>query len=164
MLDAIPPCFLLLYHDTTLLASRFWCPLRPRACASLPTEYKNPSQHSYMTLHASRFCSGALSGLARVRDSNRIQQSFATLLHNATCLTVLQWCPLRPLACASFRREYNNPSQHSYMTLHASRFCSGALSGLTRVRRFQQDDAHIFCRPDQVRSCPPFVRTHACVC
>merc|ERR1711879_810799 len=26
----------------------------------------------------------------------------------------------------------------------------GALSGLTRVRRFQQDDAHIFCRPDQI--------------
>ena len=28
---------------------------------------------------------------------------------------------------------------------------SGALTGLTRVRRFQQDDAHIFCRPDQVK-------------
>ena len=28
---------------------------------------------------------------------------------------------------------------------------SGALSGLTRVRRFQQDDAHIFCRADQVK-------------
>lgn len=28
---------------------------------------------------------------------------------------------------------------------------SGALSGLTRVRRFQQDDAHIFCRNDQVK-------------
>lgn len=27
---------------------------------------------------------------------------------------------------------------------------SGALSGLTRVRRFQQDDAHIFCRADQI--------------
>jgi threonyl-tRNA synthetase len=27
---------------------------------------------------------------------------------------------------------------------------SGALSGLTRVRRFQQDDAHIFCREDQI--------------
>ncbi|CAD6205371.1 unnamed protein product [Miscanthus lutarioriparius] len=26
---------------------------------------------------------------------------------------------------------------------------SGALTGLTRVRRFQQDDAHIFCREDQ---------------
>ena len=33
--------------------------------------------------------------------------------------------------------------------LHRNEF-SGALSGLTRVRRFQQDDAHIFCRPDQV--------------
>jgi len=29
---------------------------------------------------------------------------------------------------------------------------SGALSGLTRVRRFQQDDAHIFCRPDQIKT------------
>lgn len=27
---------------------------------------------------------------------------------------------------------------------------SGTLTGLTRVRRFQQDDAHIFCRMDQV--------------
>lgn len=27
---------------------------------------------------------------------------------------------------------------------------SGALTGLTRVRRFQQDDAHIFCTMDQV--------------
>lgn len=29
---------------------------------------------------------------------------------------------------------------------------SGALSGLTRVRRFQQDDAHIFVRPDQIKA------------
>merc|ERR1712224_215070 len=28
---------------------------------------------------------------------------------------------------------------------------SGTLAGLTRVRRFQQDDAHIFCREDQIR-------------
>ena len=28
---------------------------------------------------------------------------------------------------------------------------SGALTGLTRVRRFQQDDAHIFCRLEQVK-------------
>ena len=27
---------------------------------------------------------------------------------------------------------------------------SGALSGLTRVRRFHQDDGHIFCRPSQI--------------
>ncbi|XP_071871720.1 threonine--tRNA ligase isoform X1 [Bombus fervidus] len=28
---------------------------------------------------------------------------------------------------------------------------SGALTGLTRVRRFQQDDAHIFCSVDQIK-------------
>ncbi|CUI14539.1 threonyl-tRNA synthetase, putative [Bodo saltans] len=34
-------------------------------------------------------------------------------------------------------------------TLHRNEL-SGALTGLTRVRRFQQDDAHIFCRMDQI--------------
>lgn len=29
---------------------------------------------------------------------------------------------------------------------------SGALTGLTRVRRFHQDDGHIFCRPDQMHT------------
>lgn len=28
---------------------------------------------------------------------------------------------------------------------------SGALTGLTRVRRFQQDDAHIFCAPEHIK-------------
>ncbi|KAG9480831.1 hypothetical protein GDO78_010216 [Eleutherodactylus coqui] len=39
---------------------------------------------------------------------------------------------------------------------------SGALSGLTRVRRFQQDDAHIFCSMDQLEAeisgCLDFLR------
>uniref|UniRef100_H3CRK0 threonine--tRNA ligase n=1 Tax=Tetraodon nigroviridis TaxID=99883 RepID=H3CRK0_TETNG len=39
---------------------------------------------------------------------------------------------------------------------------SGALGGLTRVRRFCQDDAHIFCAPEQLEteivSCLDFVR------
>ena len=37
---------------------------------------------------------------------------------------------------------------------------SGALNGLTRVRKFQQDDTHIFCTQDQVSSSPlPHRRT-----
>ncbi|NXF60795.1 SYTC protein, partial [Ciccaba nigrolineata] len=40
---------------------------------------------------------------------------------------------------------------------------SGALTGLTRVRRFQQDDAHIFCAVEQIeeeiKSCLQFLRT-----
>jgi len=37
----------------------------------------------------------------------------------------------------------------SFGVLHRNEL-SGTLSGLTRVRRFQQDDAHIFCRDDQI--------------
>ena len=36
---------------------------------------------------------------------------------------------------------------------------SGALTGLTRVRRFQQDDAHIFCTPEQVGVAHPTLVT-----
>jgi threonyl-tRNA synthetase len=36
-----------------------------------------------------------------------------------------------------------------FSVLHRNE-ASGALSGLTRVRKFQQDDAHIFCTIDQV--------------
>lgn len=40
---------------------------------------------------------------------------------------------------------------------------SGTLTGLTRVRRFQQDDAHIFCSMDQIegeiKGCLDFLRT-----
>lgn len=39
---------------------------------------------------------------------------------------------------------------------------SGALTGLTRVRRFQQDDAHIFCAPEHIKQeitgCLDFLR------
>jgi threonyl-tRNA synthetase len=38
----------------------------------------------------------------------------------------------------------------SFGVLHRNE-ASGSLAGLTRVRRFQQDDAHIFCRPDQIQ-------------
>jgi len=38
----------------------------------------------------------------------------------------------------------------SFGVLHRNEL-SGTLAGLTRVRRFQQDDAHIFCRPEQIK-------------
>ncbi len=38
----------------------------------------------------------------------------------------------------------------------------GALTGLTRVRRFQQDDAHIFAAPDmvgdEIKACLDFMK------
>src|SRR5207244_2122210 len=40
---------------------------------------------------------------------------------------------------------------HDQGVLHRNE-ASGVLSGLTRVRQFCQDDAHLFVRPDQIES------------
>ncbi|MFT4261469.1 MAG: threonine--tRNA ligase [Candidatus Woesearchaeota archaeon] len=66
---------------------------------------------------------------------------------------------LKPMNCPSHCLIFNN-STHSYkdLPLRIADFCalhrnelSGTLSGLTRVRKFSQDDAHIFCTLDQVQ-------------
>ncbi len=66
---------------------------------------------------------------------------------------------LKPMNCPHHCEIYKN-TPHSYkeLPLRIAEFgtvCryeqSGELHGLTRVRSFTQDDAHIFCRPDQVK-------------
>jgi len=54
---------------------------------------------------------------------------------------------------AAQRRSYREmPLRFAeFGVLHRNEF-SGALTGLTRVRRFVQDDAHIFCRSDQLEA------------
>ena len=60
-------------------------------------------------------------------------------------------CPGHCLMFDSIARSYKElPIRMAdFGVLHRNEI-SGALSGLTRVRRFQQDDAHIFCRFDQI--------------
>jgi threonyl-tRNA synthetase len=60
-------------------------------------------------------------------------------------------CPGHCLMFAHRERSYRELPLRlaDFGVLHRNEL-SGALGGLTRVRRFQQDDAHIFCRPDQV--------------
>ncbi|CVK84638.1 related to threonine--tRNA ligase [Fusarium mangiferae] len=60
-------------------------------------------------------------------------------------------CPGHCLIFASKNRSYRDlPIRYAdFSPLHRNEI-SGALSGLTRVRRFHQDDGHIFCRPIQV--------------
>ncbi|KAJ9160535.1 Threonyl-tRNA synthetase [Coniochaeta hoffmannii] len=62
-------------------------------------------------------------------------------------------CPAHFLIFAHAPRVYNQLPWRvaDFGVLHRNE-ASGALSGLTRVRRFQQDDAHIFCRLDQVKA------------
>lgn len=60
-------------------------------------------------------------------------------------------CPGHALMFASEERSYRDLPWRvaDFSVLHRNE-ASGALSGLTRVRKFQQDDAHIFCTLDQV--------------
>lgn len=61
-------------------------------------------------------------------------------------------CPGHCLLFASAKRSYRDlPIRYAdFSALHRNEI-SGALSGLTRVRRFHQDDGHIFCRPSQIQ-------------
>lgn len=60
-------------------------------------------------------------------------------------------CPGHCLIYSKFERSYNElPIRLSdFSSLHRNE-SSGALSGLTRVRRFHQDDGHIFCELHQI--------------
>ncbi|KAJ1506654.1 threonyl-tRNA synthetase [Coelomomyces lativittatus] len=62
-------------------------------------------------------------------------------------------CPGHCLMFQHLPRSYQElPLRFAdFGVLHRNEY-SGALSGLTRVRRFQQDDAHIFCTVDQIES------------
>jgi len=62
-------------------------------------------------------------------------------------------CPGHCLMFANSIRSYRDlPMRFAdFGVLHRNEL-SGALTGLTRVRRFQQDDAHIYCREDQIES------------
>jgi len=61
-------------------------------------------------------------------------------------------CPGHCLIFAHRERSYRELPWRvaDFGVLHRNEF-SGALTGLTRVRRFQQDDAHIFCTEEQVK-------------
>jgi threonyl-tRNA synthetase len=61
-------------------------------------------------------------------------------------------CPGHCLMFKSTSRTYREfPIRYAdFGVLHRNE-ASGALTGLTRVRRFQQDDAHIFVREDQIK-------------
>ena len=67
---------------------------------------------------------------------------------------------LKPMNCPGHCLMFRNEDRSyrdlpwrvaDFGVLHRNE-ASGALSGLTRVRKFQQDDTHIFCTTDQVES------------
>ena len=62
-------------------------------------------------------------------------------------------CPAHALIFRSRKRSYRElPMRLAEFTQLHRNERSGTLLGLTRARSFSQDDAHIFCEPDQVQS------------
>jgi len=67
---------------------------------------------------------------------------------------------LRPMNCPHHIKIYaSDPHSYRELPIRLAEFGtvyrfeqSGELTGMTRVRGFTQDDAHIFCTPDQVKS------------
>ncbi len=68
---------------------------------------------------------------------------------------LFSWKPMNcPSHCLIFRSKFRSYRElplrlADFGVLHRNEL-TGTLSGLTRVRRFSQDDAHIFCTPDQI--------------
>ncbi len=66
---------------------------------------------------------------------------------------------LKPMNCPHHCEIYNStPKSYKDLPVRLAEFGTvyryeqhGELHGLTRVRGFTQDDAHIFCRPDQIK-------------
>ncbi|HSJ25619.1 MAG TPA: threonine--tRNA ligase [Longimicrobiales bacterium] len=60
-------------------------------------------------------------------------------------------CPSHHLMYAARKHSYRElPIRYATQDVLHRNEVSGALSGLTRVRQFQQDDAHIYLREDQI--------------
>lgn len=83
--------------------------------------------------------------------------------HNMFCVSVEgeeSAYALKPMNCACHIQIYNKkvvsyrelPIRYSEFGACMRNESSGSLSGLMRVRSFVQDDAHIFCKEDQIES------------
>lgn len=91
----------------------------------------------------------------KLRDEN----ASCADLFNALDTKTITGFMLKPMNCPHHIRIYDS-EPHSYRDLpvRLAEFGtvyrweqSGELGGMTRVRGFTQDDAHIFCRPDQIK-------------
>lgn len=80
-------------------------------------------------------------------------------LFNALDSRTIAGFMLKPMNCPHHIRIYaNDPHSYRDLPVRLAEFGtvyrweqSGELGGMTRVRCFTQDDAHIFCRPDQIK-------------
>lgn len=105
--------------------------------------FKEMQERMQQSIHRSGGCCGdtAHSNLSTsVKDENNSMYGLKPMN-----------CPGHCLLFAAQDHSYRDlPIRYAeFSALHRNE-ASGALTGLTRVRRFHQDDAHVFCRVDQI--------------
>jgi threonyl-tRNA synthetase len=103
---------------------------------------------------AAHFASGGFSvAAARAAADDGAVGATEWIVLSASRATIQGNCPGHCLMFKQTVRSYRDlPIRFAdFGVLHRNEI-TGALGGLTRVRRFQQDDAHIFCMPSQVQS------------
>ncbi len=91
----------------------------------------------------------------KLRDEN----ASCADLFNALDTKTISGFMLKPMNCPHHIRIYaSDPHSYRDLPVRLAEFGtvyrweqSGELGGMTRVRGFTQDDAHIFCRPDQIK-------------
>ncbi|XP_058571878.1 threonine--tRNA ligase, mitochondrial isoform X7 [Neofelis nebulosa] len=106
-------------------------------------------------------------GFSEPPDSDRLSSSLSDHApsHPADTLALKPMnCPAHCLMFAHRPRSWRELPLRlaDFGALHRAE-ASGSLGGLTRLRCFQQDDAHIFCAPDQleteIQGCLDFLRS-----
>lgn len=132
--------------------SAFWLPHGARVYNKLiefiKKEYWKRGYQEVMTPNAFNLNLWETSGHAQHYKDNM----FVFKVEDAEWAMKPMNCPSHCLIFAHRLRSYRElPIRMAdFGVLHRNEV-SGALSGLTRVRRFQQDDGHIFCRIDQIK-------------
>jgi threonyl-tRNA synthetase len=132
--------------------SAFWLPYGTKIYMKLlfflRQEYRQRGYHEVITPNVFNMDLWQTSGHAKHYKENMFvfdveEQEFALKPMN---------CPSHCLMFDQRMRSYRELPLRlaDFGVLHRNEL-SGALTGLTRVRRFQQDDAHIFCREDQIK-------------
>ncbi|KAL6451131.1 THS1 Threonine--tRNA ligase [Candida maltosa Xu316] len=113
-----------------------------------PVLYSEKSVRAIDNYNGRVWCVTVPTGLIIVQ---RVVKNDEGIVIRGSRPTVIGNCPGHAVMFKSRERSYRELPWRvaDFGVIHRNEF-SGALSGLTRVRRFQQDDAHIFCTAEQI--------------
>lgn len=123
--------------------------VREQLEAMLRGKLKKAGYHSVYTPHLAKRDLWDISG----HTSHYLENMFHMEIEEQEYLLKPMNCPMHTMVFKSNLHSYRElPIRIAELGTVYRYEKSGVMHGLNRVRGFTQDDAHIFCRPDQVQS------------